>query len=321
MTSLRVLLADTPSPEHEVAWALFDSAGACTGSGRARPPALPRADRFEAVVAASRVRIAVIALPPMPASRLANAARFALEDQLADPSEAQQLALSIQQPDGSVRAVVVDRALLQAIALGEALPQPARIVAEPDLAAAGSEWRWCASEGRDGFVRCPDGSAFPVDAPGGDGALPSELALALGQATRSGTALVRVLVDAPFADALLARWQRETGVIFRLGKPWHWHAVSPEALSAAIDLLPGARAPAPTYSRPGHVRLFARALWIAAAALALHILATTGEWAWLKLDGWREAREWTVLAVSAGVTPEAAATPSSARAALSRRHA
>lgn len=323
MTTLRVLLADAPTPEHEVAWALFDAAGACTASGRARPAALPRADRFEAIIAASRVRIAVIELPPMPASRLANAARFALEDQLADPSEAQQLAASVQQPDGRVRAVVVDRALLQAIARGDVLPQPARIVAESDLAAAGPEWRWCGSEGRGGFIRRPDGSAFPVDAPGADGALPSELALVLAQATRSGKALVRVLVDAPFADALLARWQRETGVTFRQGEPWHWHTVSPESLSGAIDLLPGARAPTPAHasSRPRHARSFSRALWIGAAALALHILATAGEWTWLKLDSWREAREWNTLAVGAGATPEAAAAPSSARAALSRRYA
>lgn len=321
MTTLRVLLAHPPSPEREIAWALFDATGVCTGTGRARPGALPLADRLEAVVAASQVRIATIVVPPIAASRLAGAARFALEDQLAGPPEAQHLAVSARQKNGSVRVAIVDRTLLQAVASGGGvLARPARIIAEPDLASAATGWRWCGSEERDGFVRCTDGSAFPVDAPRGDGALPSELALALAQAARDRAAPSQVHVEAPFAEALLARWQRETGVAFRLGTPWQWHAVSPDAFAAALDLLPGADTAEAAMSRNEPTRLFARASWIAGAALVLHVLATAGEWTWLKLDGWRDAREWTSLVASAGLPPEAAATASSARTALGRRY-
>jgi type II secretion system protein L len=322
MTTLRVLFAHPPSPEREVDWALFDDGGACTASGRDLPDELPRAERYEAVVAASQARIATVALPPMATSRLASAARFALEDQLAGPPEALHLAVSAQQPNGSIRAAIVDRTLLQTIAnAGGMLARPLRIVAEPDLAPKAQGWRWCGNEDRDGFVRCPDGSAFPVDALRSDGLLPSELVLALAQAKRGGTTPSQVHVDAPFPESLLARWQRETGVAFRVGKPWQWHAAAPAAYSAALDLMPGAGPPVPATPRPDPARMFVPALWIAVAALALHLLATAGEWAWLKLDAWSNAREWTALAVGAGIAPESADTPAAARAALGRRYA
>lgn len=321
MKTLRVLLTHAPSPELELAWALFDTAGACTATGHARPAALPGADRLEAVVAASQVRITTVVLPPMAASRLANAAKFALEDQIAGPPEAQQFAVSTRQPDGRVRVVIVDRALLQAIATGGSpLARPTRVIAEPDLVPAAPGWRWCGNEARAGFVRCADGSAFPVDPPRGDGALPSELAIALAQATRAGKAPSQVGVDAPFAEALLARWQSETSVAFRRGKPWHWHQASPDAFAAALDLLPDAGTARAVTSRNDRARLFAGPLWLAGAALALHVLATAGEWTWLKLDAWRNAQEWAALVASAGLPSDATVTASSARAALDRRY-
>lgn len=322
MTTLRVLLARAPSPDREMDWALFDAAGACVDSGRARPGALPRADRLEAVIAAAQVRIASVVLPRMAASRVAGAARFALEDQLAAPAQAPHLAVSSQAPDGRVCVTIVDGALLEMIAGAHVLPdRPARIVAEPDLAPVSIGWRWCAATDGVGFVRCSDGSAYAVDAPDGTGALPSELALALAQAKHAGTAPGELLVDAPFDAARIARWQRETGVVFSQGTPWLWHRAPAAAFSAAVDLALRPERSTPTAERAGRMRLFAPALWIAVAALALHVLATSVEWAALKLDAWRNAREWTALATGVGVAPEAAATPASARAALVQRHA
>lgn len=322
MTTLRVLLAQAPSPDREVDWALFDATGACADSGRARPGTLPRVDRLEVVIAAAQVRIASVVLPRMAASRVTGAARFALEDQLAGPAQAPHLAVSSQAPDGRVCVTIVDGALLETIAGAHVLPtRPARIVAEPDLAAVSTGWRWCAGPNGDGFIRCSDGSAFAVDAPDGTGALPSELALALARAKHAGTAPDELLVDAPFDAALIARWQRETGVAFRRGTPWLWHRAPAAAFSAAVDLAMRPERSAPAAERAGRVRLFAPALWIAVAALALNVVATTVEWAALKLDMWRNAREWTALATGAGIDPEAAASPASARAALVRRHA
>jgi hypothetical protein len=210
--------------------------------------------------------------------------------------------------------------LLQTIAKGGGLlARPLRIVAEPDLAPKAQGWRWCGNEDRDGFVRCPDGSAFPVDALRSDGLLPSELVLALAQAKRGGTTPSQIHVDAPFPESLLraGNGRRE----WSSAAPWHWHAASPAEYSAALDLMPGAGTPVPATPRPDPARMFVPALWIAVAALGLHLLATAGEWAWLKLDAWSNAREWAALAVDAGVAPDAADTPAAARAALGRRYA
>jgi len=320
MTTLRVLLAAPPSANRAEAWALFDAAGACVRTGVDRPAAWPTADRLEVVVAAPQLRIASVALPPMPASRVAAAAGFALDDQLAGPASAHQLAASRQAPDGHVRVVVIARALLAGIAGSRG--DIARIIAEPDLALPLVGWRWCVSEGAgSGFVRRPDGSAFPVGAPSREGALPPELALALAQARRKGDLPADVRVDAAYADAPLAAWRGETGVAFVRGTPWRWHAAPAAAFLDAIGLQPGAGSTesAPLHRFPG--RIFAPALWLAGAALGLHVAATAAEWAALKFDAWRDARVWTTLALSAGIAADAAASPSSARAALASRYA
>jgi hypothetical protein len=216
MTVLRVLAAAVPAEDHAESWALFDATGACVGSGRHPPAAWPRADRIEVVLAAALSRIAIVALPPMSASRVASAARFALEDQLAGPADAHHVAASAQTPDGRVRVAIASRALLSSIA--EDIPKVARIVAESDLAAPSADWRWCAREaGMAGFVRRPDGSAFPVDAPSPTGALPAELQLALAQSRRGEATLPRVRVDVPVPETALARWSRESGVEFVRG--------------------------------------------------------------------------------------------------------
>lgn len=318
MKTLRVRLAAPPSPERADAWALFDATGACVRTGVDRPGSWPAADRLEIVVAASQLRIACVTLPPVPASRVASAAGFALEDQLAGTPAALQLAASRQAPDGRVRVVVVARALVAAIAGSRR--EIARIVAEPDLALPLAGWRWCIGDDG-GFVRRPDGSAFSADAPSRDGTLPPELALALVQAAREGGAPAHVRVDADCDDGDLARWQRETGVVFDRGEPWRWHAAPAPAFADAIDLLPPAPASEPAVSGRQRWRLFAPALWLAGAALALHVAATFGEWASLRVEAWREAREWTTLAEAAGVKADAATTPAAARAAIARRYA
>ena len=320
MTVLRVLLVAPAVADRADAWALFDAAGSCVRTGRDPPAAWPRADSVEFVLAASQVRIACIALPPLPASRVPGAAGYALEDQLAGPGDVHHIAVGAQARDGSVRVAVAARSLLEGIAHGYV--DAARIVAESDLAPASAGWTWCARVAdAEGFVRRHDGSALPVDAPAPDGALPTELALALGQARRSGSPPSHVRVDAPFAAASPARWQRETGIDFRLGTPWRWEAAPATAFAGAIDLLPRPARTAATAASAAPARLFAPALILAAVALFLHVVATVGEWASLRFEAWRTAREWTAIAAGAGVAPDAATTPEAARAGLARRYA
>lgn len=318
MTTLRIRLAAPPSPDRADEWALVDAAGSCTSSGTDVPAKWPAADRREIVVAASRLRIACVRLPPMPPSRVAGAAAFALEDQLAGPLAAHHLVASPQADDGRVRVVVVARALVDGIVGSRR--DIARVVAEPDLAPPVSGWRWCAAADG-GFVQRADGSAFPVGAVSPDGALPAELALALAQAVREQLPPATIRVEAEVADGDLARWQRETRVAFVRGTPWRWQSAPATAFAAAVDLRPGPPASEPGAQRHPVRRRFAPALWLAAAAVALHVAATIGEWAWLRIDGWREARAWPALAAAAGIPAEAADTPASARAAIARRHA
>jgi len=65
--------------------------------------------------------------------------------------------------------------------------------------------------------------------------------------------------------------------------------------------------------------VFRPALAIAAAALALHVVATLAQWSWLKYDAWRTGRATVAIAQDAGLTD--ATTPEAALRGLARRDA
>ena len=323
MTTLRVLVGAPPVRGRPQPWALFDDAGACVRTGLDAPESWPPADRVEAVLEASQVRIASVALPPLAPARVASAATFAVDDQLAGPADAQHLAVSRQHADGRVRVVIAARALVAALRERSAAPRPfARVIAEPDLAVPYAGWRWCAAEARaDGFVRRSDGSAFPVFSQARADALPAELALALAQARREGKPPTEVRAECDVEDAALSRWRQETGIPFVPGDGWRWSSASAAAFADAVDLLQGDFALVTPAPAGGRGRLFVPALMLAAAALALHVVATLGEWGALKFDRWREARAWTTLATSAGISGAATENPAQAQAAIARRYA
>ena len=320
MTTLRIRLAQAPSPERAEAWALYDASDACVRTGHDRPGAWPNADVVEVVLAASQLRIASVKLPPLPPSRVAGAAKFALEDQLAGSPDAHHHAVSVQAPDGRVRVAVVARALVESVVAS--VRGISRIVAESDLARSLTGWRWCVGEQDDGgFVCHPDGSAFPVGAPHREGSLPAELALALAQALRGGATPSPVRVDAACTDEALARWQKEATYPFVRGTPWKWQAAPATAFKAAIDLMPVVPDAQSAVSRRSLRRAFASALFLIGAAVILQIVATLGDWTSLRIDRWRAAREWAELAALAGAAPEGAATPAAAREVIARRYA
>jgi general secretion pathway protein L len=325
MTTLRVLVTQPPGSEREAAWAQYDSAGVCVANGRDMPSRWPAADRLELVIAAAHVRVASLTLPPLPPARVATAAAFALEDQLAGPLAEQALAVGAQEREGRVNVAIVGRAWLSdVIARAAALPgrRLARIIAEPDLAGGSAQVRWCVPADRragTGFIRLADGSAFALAIPAGEASAPAELALVLARAGKGGAAAVRV--DAEVADATLARWQRESGMTFARGTPWRWHEAAAARFDAAIDLLQGDLALASAPAAGSVRRWFVPALTLAAIALALHIVATVGEWAWWRIDAWRSAQTWRSLAAATGTTISASDSPAMMRAALLKRYA
>ena len=317
MSTLRVLLAAPPSRSRPASWALFDDAGRCVQRGSDAPDGWPRSERCEAVLAAEVVRVVALKVPPMPPTRLAAAAAFALEDQLATTGDAPTIAVSAQQADGTVLACVAARDAIAAVVSRE--PPFDRIIAEPALAPIHTGWTWYASGAQGGFVRRADGSAFAVGSNPAPSELPAELVAALTQAARAGASPRLVGVAQACDDATLARWTRELGIPFTRVAPWRWDNATPEAIAAAPDMRVGEFAHTSPVQPARIARLFRPALGIAAFALLLQIGATVAGWAWLKLDVWRTARAITALAREADL-PDTASPDAAARA-IARWHA
>jgi hypothetical protein len=227
------------------------------------------------VLAADAVRVIALALPPLPRERLVAAATYALEDQLATSADDAVVAIGARGHDGRVDAVIAARELIGALVA--ATPPFSRAVAEPELAQPVDGWRWCESE-TSAFVRTADGGAFTVSrAP--DAALPPELAHALAQAVRNGSAPAQVIADRPADAAMLASWQQQTGIPFVAGAPWRWEAAPSGSFASATDLFSAVRQASSTRTAPSP-RRFAFALTMVALALGLHVLAAVGTWAW-----------------------------------------
>jgi hypothetical protein len=317
MNTLRVLLAASPSRSRPASWALFDDAGRCVQRGTDGSDGWPRSDRREAVLAADLVRIIAIKIPPMPPTRLAAAAAFALEDQLATTRDAPTIAVSTQQSDGTVLACIAAREAIADVVAWE--PPFDRIIAEPALAPIHTGWTWYASGAEGGFVRRADGSAFAVGPNRAPSELPSELISALTQATRAGASPRLVGVAQTCDDATLARWTRDLGIPFARVAPWRWDGASLEAFAAAPDLRVGEFGHAISAQPARIAKLFRPALALVSLALLLQIGATVVEWAWLKLDIWRTGRAITALAREAGL-PETE-SPAAAANAIARWHA
>lgn len=313
MSVLRVVLEDAPLAARADAWALFDAHGHRLQSGHGVPASWPEADRREAVLAASRVRMTSLALPPMPVDRVAGAAAFALEDTFARPASEQHMNVSPRDAQGRVVVTVTPRALVDALAHGFA-----RVVAEPALAPvpAPGHWLWLPSGAHDSFIRQPDGAAFAVSHPRDSMALPAELALPLTQRGAGGAPPKSVDVAFAATDAQLEAWSAAARVPFRRADPWRWDRDG-AIFDRLPDLGPGAAdaAGSQTHSAAGRTMRWAGA--IAGFALLGAIAATIVQWSWLRIDGWRTGRAIVATAVEAGVT--GADDADAAATALTRR--
>lgn len=312
MSVLRVLLTKAPSPASDTPWALFDAQERKVRAGHGNPSTWPAAERREAVLAASAVRLAGIVLPPMPADRVAGAAAFALEDQLAGPAHEQHLVASARRRDGGVDVAIAARALFAPLR-----NEFVRVVAEPATAPipADKVWRWYVSGIDGGFVRKPGGSAFAVSALHGDN-VPAELALALAQAKRSGGAAPSVEVAFAADDAQLAAWSAQCATPFVRTAPWRWDQDG-AAIAAAPDLLQGAFSRETRRVTQTATHRFRWAVGLAAAAILIHVVATLAQWSWLRFDSWRTTRAIVAVAADAGAGEMADAD--AAAAALARK--
>ncbi len=298
MTTLRVLFDAAPAAERAADWALFGGNERPVRSGRGRPSEWPARDRIEAIVAAARGRLVTLTLPPLPAARVAAAAGFALEDQLADAPESSHAAFGSQRADGTVRGVIVSSSWMRAFSEGSKRAGIGwdRILLESDLARPPvSGWCWCARSIDDvGFVVTDRGASIGVGA-ARDSGLPGELLLAITTAGQHAPRAVRVDIGGIDAERL-ARASAQTGVAFSAGAPWRWSDATPQAFASAVDLQTTGAGAGTTSSRSIALRLFRPALGIAILALALHVLATLGQWLGLQWQTHAVQRELAAVA-------------------------
>ena len=306
MTTLRVLLDAAPAAERAADWALFGANGRLVRTGRGRPSEWPARDRIEAVVAAACGRLVTLTLPPLPVPRVAAAAGFALEEQLAGAPEDSHAAFGPQSADGTVRGAVLAASWLRAFTAGSerAGIRWDRIVLESDLARApASGWCWCARSTDDaGFVVTDRGTSIGVGA-ARDAGVPAELALAITAASQHAPRVVRVDIGG-ISPERLAQAKVETGAAFSAGAPWRWFEANPQAFASAVDLKTTSVDAASSPSRSSVIRLFRPAVAIAALALGIHILATLGQWLWLQWQMHAVQRD--LVALAQGVAPDAA---------------
>ena len=129
MSILRVLLTKAPSPASDDPWALFDAQERNVRSGHGTPSTLARRRSPRSRARGFRGPACRIVLPPMPADRVAAAAAFALEDQLAGPAHEQHLVASPRRRDGGVEVAIAARSLFAPLQT-----EFARVVAEPAVA-------------------------------------------------------------------------------------------------------------------------------------------------------------------------------------------
>ena len=300
-TTLRVLIDEPPDPARTASWALADAMGHLMQAGRGTPDEWPARDSTEAVVAAAHGRIASLELPPLPAGRAEAAVRYALEDQLAEGSEESHVALGPPSDDGRRRVAIVSAAWMDAFVSGSQRSDIEwdRAVLEADLAEiAPQTWRWCApSIASPGFVRTDQGASIAVG-PAQGGTLPMELSLALSRGGASAPRTVRVDADGA-TPAFLAAARAATGAEFAAGRPWRWAEATLAAHASAIDLLSGRYGRQGPSRSIGAARALRPALWIAAIAIALHVVATIGQWASLRWQAFESDRELTALARAA----------------------
>ena len=320
MSTLRVYLDAPPDANKDADWALFDAADRLIRSGRSRRTDWPAADSLEAIIAAGLGRLVTLTLPPVPASRVASAVGFALEDQLAGVPEDSHIAAGPQGSDGRVQVAIVAQTWMRAFAAGSAragIPWR-RILLESDLAQPPSGgWCWCASAlDRTGFVRTAEGTTLAVG-PATGNAPPQELVLAVAGSRKNRPTQVRADV-ADGTPALLAAATEATGVPFVAGAPWRWSAATPAAFRAAINLQTSFNAGAAPTTRVDLSRLFRPALWLVGCALGIHVLATAGQWVWLQWQTTQLQRELVALAQSAAPEDAGNAAPATA---IARRDA
>jgi general secretion pathway protein L len=290
---LRVFLPSIERPDAATrfAWILFDARGNVLREETTPLAEAPRAESCEAVLPASRVLFARLALPRVGTATLRELLPFAVEDRLlADPAHIHAVA-GPRGESGEAVVAVVDRGWLDAMlaALRRAGLSASQAWPESALLAAGrGTWHVAWSE-RSGMLVDDDGVAATFDHDV-SGALPLALRLGLDEASARNARpeAVHVHMQGNASPPDLARWSSEANIAFEPGA--RWEDLAREAPRAPIDLLQGEFA----LRRRALIRLPRAALVIAALIALLQLAFVAVDAARLeherrRLEGEREA--------------------------------
>ena len=318
MTTLRVLVDAAPSADHAFDYALTDDVTQRVARpGRGMIAQWPRSDHVVAIVAAPLLYVGTLALPPIAASRLGDAVRYALDDQLAASTDSMHIANASQQKDGRVRAFALSRDLMRAIV--DQFPRLSRIVAEPALFAADGDWHWTFDRQGRGFLLRPDASAVAVLAASG---VPAEIMLAVNQARRAAAPPTRIVAHAcDDTTAMPAGTAVIDGVDVVQGASWSWDGSGKIAAdpAQATDLRQREFADAATTRRRATgLHAWRPAIATALAALVVFVLAAVATSMFYSVDAWRDRRAAIDLAQAAGADVQ---DFPAAMAALAQRYA
>lgn len=257
MTTLTVLI-DEDWPATPLAdWVLCGPRGEVMQQGRSEPRHWPAADRRVAVLAGAQVSLCTVTLPNARRQDRERLIAYALEERLPAETDGQHFTLIDQDGERALVAIVeaarLQRVLENCAAIGQALAAVfGRLQCLPRLAGTVV----CVDEGAMRYWRWPDGSGFCEDwSPGGE-----EPVSWLAQKHRQSSTIERVVGPASVAAAV------ELPVADAAPQSLQWFSTAP-----ATTLLHGPFAPR---QAGGSWRQRLRwPLWIAGAALALHLSA------------------------------------------------
>ena len=281
---LRVFLPAAPRADRADRWIRMNADGCVVDRGQDVPSRWPADAAVDAVLAADRVRLISLALPPMPRERLRGAVRYALEDRIATPLDEAAIATG-ESRNGACVVAVAAAALIREITAHERRFR--RIVPESALVAPSDGWTWCASGAGDAFVRRHDGSAFAVQRIDDAGSLPDELAAALAQAKRTNEAPASIHVAFAVAPSRLGQWTQAYGVPFASAPAWQWDEAGETAFASAPDFQRDASQSAERATAVSAWRPFRAALVLGALALTIHLGGLLVQWSWLGVERWR----------------------------------
>lgn len=260
---------------------------------------LPQAHQTVLILAASRVLFTQVQLPAVGQNKMRELLAFAVEDKLLTEPDKVHTVAAARKPNGETAIAIIDKAWLrqQLDFLRQHGVQADKMLAETLLPPLENNAWSLVWNGQGGFIRSGMHAGFVLD--GGDAQTPPmALSLALDEARAGNTAPERLVIySTPGAAA--PNWPR---IQCEQRATWTWqNADTTDA--ATLNLLQGEFAP-PSKAR-AWTQQWRPAFALLEVIIAVHFLATLGDWILLKRE--HQRLQSTMVATFKQAFPEAVA--------------